>query len=44
MKTLKTHQNKEPYNGWIVEIKPADVKEIDQLLDRDAYLEVLKGE
>lgn len=36
--------NKEPYNGWIVEIKPTDVQEIDQLLDRDAYLGVLKGE
>ena len=36
--------NKEPYNGWIVEIKPTDVQEIDQLFDRDAYLGVLKGE
>jgi glycine cleavage system H protein len=36
--------NKEPYNGWIIEIKPTDVQEIDQLLDRDAYLGVLKGE
>ncbi len=36
--------NKEPYNGWIVEIKPTDVQEIEQLFDRDAYLGVLKGE
>ena len=36
--------NKEPYNGWIIEIKPKDVQEIDQLFDRDAYLGVLKGE
>ena len=36
--------NKEPYNGWIIEIKPKDVQEIDHLFDRDAYLGVLKGE
>ncbi|MCP4337548.1 MAG: glycine cleavage system protein GcvH [Desulfobulbaceae bacterium] len=36
--------NQDPYAGWIVEIKPNDIKEIEQLLDRDTYLGVLKGE
>jgi len=36
--------NQDPYGGWIIEIKPKDVKEIDQLHDRDSYLAVLKGE
>lgn len=36
--------NQDPYAGWIVEIKPGDSKEIEQLLDRDTYLGVLKGE
>lgn len=36
--------NQDPYGGWIIEIKPKDVKEIEQLHDRDSYLAVLKGE
>jgi glycine cleavage system H protein len=36
--------NQDPYAGWIVEIKPNDIKDIEQLLDRDTYLGVLKGE
>ncbi|OEU83393.1 MAG: glycine cleavage system protein H [Desulfobulbaceae bacterium C00003063] len=36
--------NQDPYGGWIVEIKPKDVQEIEQLLDRDTYLGVLKDE
>ena len=36
--------NQDPYASWIVEIKPGDSKEIEQLLDRDTYLGVLKGE
>jgi glycine cleavage system H protein len=36
--------NQDPYGGWIVEIKPADMAELDNLLDRAAYLAVLKGE
>jgi glycine cleavage system H protein len=36
--------NQDPYGGWIVEMKPADMAELDNLLDRAAYLAVLKGE
>lgn len=36
--------NQDPYSGWIIEIKPSDVGEVDTLLDRAAYLEILKGE
>ena len=36
--------NKDPYGGWIIEIKPNDIKEVEQLLSREAYLDVLKGE
>jgi glycine cleavage system H protein len=36
--------NKDPYDkGWIVEIKPTDPAEMDDLLDKNAYLEMLKG-
>jgi len=36
--------NKDPYGkGWIVEIKPADPAEMDDLMDKNAYLEMLKG-
>jgi glycine cleavage system H protein len=34
----------EPYaGGWIVEIEIADTSEIQSLMDKDAYLEMLKG-
>ena len=36
--------NQDPYGGWIIEIKPDDIEELEKLLDRDAYLEVLRGE
>jgi len=37
--------NKEPYaDGWIIEIKPGDPAELDALMTRDAYLEMLKGQ
>lgn len=36
--------NQDPYGGWIIEIKPNDIKELDGLLDRGAYLELLKAE
>lgn len=36
--------NQDPYGGWIVEIKPKDMQEIEQLFDRDTYLGVLKDE
>ena len=36
--------NKDPYSGgWILEIKPGDPSELDQLMDKNAYLEMLKG-
>jgi glycine cleavage system H protein len=36
--------NQDPYGkGWIVDIKVADPSEIDDLLDKNAYLEILKG-
>jgi glycine cleavage system H protein len=36
--------NREPYgSGWIIEIKPTDRAELDGLMTKDAYLELLKG-
>lgn len=36
--------NQDPYGkGWIVEVKPADPAEMDDLMDKNAYLELLKG-
>ncbi len=35
--------NQDPYGGWIIEIKPDNAGDIEKLLDRDAYLAVLKG-
>jgi glycine cleavage system H protein len=36
--------NQDPYGkGWIVEIKAADAAEIDDLMDKNGYLELLKG-
>jgi glycine cleavage system H protein len=36
--------NQDPYSGgWILEIKPSDPVELDQLMDKNAYLEMLKG-
>jgi len=36
--------NSEPYTGgWMVKIKPADVSELDGLMTKDAYLDLLKG-
>ncbi|WP_457578002.1 glycine cleavage system protein GcvH [Desulfomarina sp.] len=35
--------NEDPYANWIVEIKPADTGELDQLLTVEAYREILKG-
>lgn len=36
--------NNAPYDkGWMIEIKPADMGEVDQLMDRAAYLEMLQG-
>lgn len=36
--------NDNPYTGWIIEVKPGDIGEFEQLLDRHAYLELLKAE
>ena len=36
--------NQDPYvKGWMVGIKPEDPSEIDGLMDKEAYLEMLKG-
>jgi len=36
--------NNEPYTGgWMVEVKSSDAGELDALMARDAYLELLKG-
>ncbi len=29
--------------GWIIKIKPDDISEFEELMDRDEYLEMLKG-
>ena len=36
--------NQDPYNVWIIEVKPADSSQLEELYDRDTYLGVLKGE
>ncbi len=36
--------NEDPYGGWIIEVKPNDIGELDKLLDREAYLKLLKAE
>jgi glycine cleavage system H protein len=36
--------NKIPYNdGWMIEIKPSDPTELEELMAKDAYIEMLKG-
>ena len=35
--------NQDPYGGWIIEIKPENGGDFDNLLDREAYLGLLKG-
>jgi len=36
--------NKDPYGGgWMIEIEPSDPAEFDAMMDKDAYLEMLKG-
>ncbi len=36
--------NTSPYDqGWMIEIKPSDPGEMDTLMTKDAYLEMLKG-
>ncbi len=35
--------NQDPYASWIIEIKPSDIGELEQLLTEEAYRELLKG-
>lgn len=36
--------NNEPYTGgWMIQIRPDDLGEIDSLMKKDAYLKMLKG-
>ncbi|MGB8717784.1 MAG: glycine cleavage system protein GcvH [Desulfobacterales bacterium] len=36
--------NQEPFKaGWIVKLKPDDPAQMDQLMDKNAYIEMLKG-
>lgn len=36
--------NKSPYeDGWIIKIEPKDIGELDKLMDKAAYLKMLKG-
>jgi len=35
--------NEEPYANWIIEMKPNDVKEFEELLNRKSYIELLQG-
>jgi len=38
------HVNNSPYiEGWMIEVKASDVSEMDTLMDKDAYLKLLKG-
>ena len=38
------HVNNSPYeDGWMIEIKSSDVAEIDALMDKEAYIKMLKG-
>lgn len=35
--------NQAPYaGGWIIDVAPSDLSELDRLMDRDAYVEMLK--
>ena len=36
--------NKSPYDAWIIKVKPDDLEEIRDLLDKDGYLALLEGE
>ncbi|NNF46723.1 MAG: glycine cleavage system protein GcvH [Desulfofustis sp.] len=35
--------NEDPYNNWIVEVRPTDIDQYDELLSRDDYVAMLKG-
>lgn len=35
--------NQDPYGGWIIKLKPGNMEELQELLNRDSYLKVLEG-
>lgn len=35
--------NEDPYENWIVEVRPSRENDLDDLLNRDDYLSLLKG-
>ncbi len=35
--------NEAPYENWMIEIRPSDEHQYDELLNKDDYLELLKG-
>lgn len=36
--------NKDPYGeGWLIKMKPADIKEVEDLLSAEAYKKVING-
>ena len=35
--------NEDPYEGWLVEVRPSDDSEYEELLNKDDYLDLLKG-
>jgi glycine cleavage system H protein len=35
--------NEDPYANWIVEVRPTDIDQYDELLSRDDYVAMLKG-
>ena len=35
--------NEDPYVNWIVEVRPTDIDQYDELLSKDDYLAMLKG-
>ena len=35
--------NEDPYSNWIVEIRPSDMDQYDEMLSSDDYLDLLKG-
>ncbi len=36
--------NQDPYGAWIVEVRPSDLAELDNLLDKATYLKILEAE
>ena len=35
--------NEDPYLNWIVEVRPTDIDQYDELLSKDDYVAMLKG-